>query len=400
MARGKAEKETMMKTLSADQHTRLTRKRYRKEKRFKITCFLALLLACLFLALFLIDIVAKGFPAFRQAEILVEVAYNEESREIPQLAVAEEVRSIVSRGWLRLLPRKMNENPELMDTTQEMWIVAKGEADQYLKGKPNSLKPKEVATLDQLKSEGRTRLVFNSYFFTNGDSKLPEISGILSAAIGSIYVLFLTILFSFPVGVLTAVYLEEFAPDNWMTRTIEVNINNLAAIPSILYGLLGLAIFINTLGVPRSSALAGGLTLGLMSLPVIIISARAAIRAVPDSIREAAIGVGASRLQMVVHHVLPLSLPGILTGSIIALAQAMGETAPLLIVGMMAFIPDAPSGITDASTVLPAQIYTWSSAALRPYAERTAAAIIVLLFVLILLNTTAVLLRKRFERRW
>ena len=389
-----------MKTLSADQHTRLTRKRYRKEKRFKITCGLALLLACLFLAAFLVDIVSKGASAFRQAEVLVEDSFDEQSREIPPAAVSDKVRSLVSRGWLRLLPQKMNKNPELMDTTKELWVVAEGDADQYLKGKPHSLRPKEVAALEELKSEGRTRLVFNHYFFTNGDSKLPEISGILSAAIGSIYVLFLTILFSFPVGVLTAVYLEEFAPDNWMTRIIEVNINNLAAIPSILYGLLGLAIFINTFGVPRSSALAGGLTLGLMSLPVIIISARAAIRAVPDSIREAAIGVGASRLQMVIHHVLPLSLPGILTGSIIALAQAMGETAPLLIVGMMAFIPDAPSGVTDAATVLPAQIYTWSSAALRPYVERTAAAIMVLLLVLIFLNATAVLLRKRFERRW
>jgi phosphate transport system permease protein len=208
------------------------------------------------------------------------------------------------------------------------------------------------------------------------------------------------LLFSFPVGVLTAIYLEEYAPDNWLTRGIEVNINNLAAIPSILYGLLGLAIFINIAGIPRSSAMAGGLTLGLMSLPIIIISSRAAINAVPDSIREAAFGVGASRWQVVTHHVLPQSLPGILTGSIIALAQAMGETAPLLIVGMMAFIPEAPGGFMDSSTVLPAQIYTWSSAALRPYAERTAAAILVLISILILLNATAVLLRKRYEKRW
>jgi len=399
-ARGRADKEDAMKTLSAEEHARLTRQRYKKERRFKVTCMLALVLATLFLAVFLVDILFKGLPAFKQAQVKVQVSFTEQSREIPPAAVSGEVRSLVSRGWLRLLPQKMNENPELMDTTQMVWVVAEGDVDQYLKGKPNSLKPKEVQALEKLKSEGRTRLVFNHYFFTNGDSKLPEISGIMSAAIGSIYVLFLTILFSFPIGVLTAVYLEEFAPDNWMTRTIEVNINNLAAIPSILYGLLGLAIFINTIGVPRSSALAGGLTLGLMSLPVIIISARAAIRAVPDSIREAAIGVGASRLQMVLHHVLPLSLPGILTGSIIALAQAMGETAPLLIVGMMAFIPDAPSGVTDAATVLPAQIYTWSTAALRPYESRTAAAIIVLLAVLILLNATAVLLRKRFERRW
>jgi phosphate transport system permease protein len=379
---------------------KLMRKRYRKEKRFKIYCVTALILACLFLVLFLGDIIAKGHSAFQQAQIKVQLTYSERSKEIPLTAVKQEYTSILSRGWFRMLPKKLNENPGLLGTSQTLWIVAKGDVDQYLKGKPNSLKPSEKELVDRLKAQDRTRFIFNKYFFLNGDSKMPEIAGIKSAAIGTIYVLFLTMLFSFPVGVLTAIYLEEYARDNWLTQTIEVNINNLAAIPSILYGLLGLAIFINTFGIPRSSALVGGLTLGLMSLPVIIISARAAIRAIPDSIREAAFAVGASRWQVVVHHVLPLSMPGILTGSIIALAQAMGETAPLLIVGMMAFIPDAPSGFTDAATVMPAQIYTWSSAALRPYAERTAAAILVLLAVLILLNATAIFLRKKYERRW
>lgn len=389
----------MMKenTGRTDRHTK---KRYRAEKRFRLYCVFALLLACSFLVFFLADLILKGHSAFQQAQIQVEVEYTEKSVDVPMLAVSEDYRPLVSRAWFRKLPGRVSSHPELMGTSKTIWVVAEAEVDQYLKDKPHGLKPDEKEVVDRLQQEGRAKLAFNTYFFTRGDSKLPEVAGIKSAAIGTMYVLFLTMLFSFPVGVLTAIYLEEYAPDNWFTRIIEVNINNLAAIPSILYGLLGLAIFINTFGVPRSSALAGGLTLALMSLPVIIISSRAAIRAVPDSIREAAFGVGASRWQTTIHHVLPYSLSGILTGSIIAMAQAMGETAPLLIVGMMAFIPDAPSGITDAATVLPAQIYTWSSAALRPYEERTAAAILVLLAVLILLNATAVLLRKRYERRW
>ncbi|MGM0425144.1 MAG: phosphate ABC transporter permease PstA [Thermodesulfobacteriota bacterium] len=377
-----------------------TRKRYRAETRFRLYCLFALILGCSFLFVFLADIISKGYSAFRQAEIQVEVNYSEQSQEVPMRAVDAEYRSLVSRAFYRGLAQYISSNPEVMGSSQTIWVLAKADVDQYLKGKPHGLKPKEKQAVQELEQQGRAKLVFNKYFFSSGDSKLPELAGIKSAAIGTVYVLFLTMLFSFPVGVLTAIYLEEYASDNWFTRIVEVNINNLAAIPSILYGLLGLAIFINTFGVPRSSALAGGLTLALMSLPVIIISSRAALRAVPDSIREAALGVGASRWQTTIHHVLPFSLPGILTGSIIAMAQAMGETAPLLIVGMMAFIPDAPSGFTDSATVLPAQIYTWSSAALRPYAERTAAAILVLLSVLVLLNATAIFLRKRFERRW
>ena len=209
-----------------------------------------------------------------------------------------------------------------------------------------------------------------------------------------------TLAFAFPVGVLTAVYLEEFAPKNRWTDLIEVNINNLAAVPSIVFGLLGLAIFINFFGMPRSSPLVGGLTLGLMTLPVIIITTRSALRSVPDTIRQAAFGVGCSRWQVVRDHVLPLSLPGILTGSIIGLAQAMGETAPLIIVGMVAFIPDAPTAITQAATVLPAQIFTWAGEPEQAYVERTAAGILVLLSVLIFLNAAAVMLRKKFERKW
>ncbi|MCF8039738.1 MAG: phosphate ABC transporter permease PstA [Desulfohalobiaceae bacterium] len=385
---------------SGNTSSRRLYKRYRAEKRFKSLCILALCLAVAFLVTFFATLISKGYSAFRQAELRVEISFTEQSRQMPLAAVGDEVRYLVSRGWLRKVPRMLKENPELMDTTQKYWIVAEAEVDQYLKGKANKLRPKQQEVLKRLEAEGRTRLAFNTYFFLNGDSKIPEIAGIKSALIGSVYVLFLTLLFSFPVGVMTAVYLEEFAPDNRFTQAIEVNINNLAAIPSILYGLLGLAIFINTFGVPRSSALAGGLTLGLMTLPVIIITTRAAIRAVPDSIREAALGVGASRWQMVIHHVLPLSFPGILTGTIIGLAQAMGETAPLLIVGMMAFIPDIPGSFTQAATVLPAQIYTWSSSSLRAFESRTAAAILVLLVLLLLMNFLAVYLRQKFQRKW
>jgi phosphate transport system permease protein len=379
---------------------RLLQKRYRAERRFKAYCITALALAATFLVVFFGDIIGKGYSAFVRAQIQVDVTYSEQTVEIPPAAVGDEVRAFVSRGFLRQIPNQVKANPELMGRTVTRWVMADTAVDQYLKGQHTQLKPVEEETIDRLAEAGRVELAFNSMFFTHGDSTMPEMSGIKSAVVGSLLTLFVTMLVSFPIGVMTAVYLEEFASDNRITRAIEVNINNLAAVPSILYGLLGLAVFINFVGVPRSSAVAGGLTLALMTLPVIIISTRAALRAVPDSIREGAFGVGASPVQVVAHHVLPLSLPGILTGSIIGLAQAMGETAPLLIVGMMAFIPDAPGSFTEAATVLPAQIYTWASRPERAFAEITAAGILVLLAVLLTLNTTAVWFRKRFERRW
>ena len=376
------------------------KKRYRQEKIFRLLSVSAILMASAFLVFFLADIIKTGHTALYQTEIQTEVTYNEKTVKSTHLAVPKELSRMVSRGFIRLIPREVDANPELMNSTVTRWIIADDEVDQYMKDKPNRLKDNQIAIVEKLKEEGKIRKAFNTGFFTRGDSKLPEIAGIFSAAIGSVYVLFLTMLFSVPVGVMTAIYLEEFAPDNWFTRIIEVNINNLAAIPSIIFGLLGLAIFINFFGVPRSSALAGGLTLALMTLPVIIISTRAALRSVPDAIRQGAQGVGASPWQVVWHHVLPLSLPGILTGSIIGLAQAMGETAPLLIVGMLAYIPEAPGGITDAATVLPAQIYTWSATSLRAYTERTALGIMVLLSVLLMLNAAAVMIRNKFERKW
>ncbi len=376
------------------------KRRERRDRMFVGYSYAAIFLAGAFLVFFFADIVRTAWSAFEQAELRVELHYNEEAKEMGDYALSEEMSYLVSRGVTRLIPNQMRENRSLLGTTQEKWVLADAEVDQYLKGKPNRLKKKERQLVDRLRDEGHARLAFNIGFFENGDSKLPEMAGIWAAAVGSMYVLIITFLFSFPLGVATAIYLEEFAPDNRFMQIIEVNINNLAAIPSILFGLLGLSIFINFMGVPRSSALAGGLTLSLMTLPVIIISTRAAILAIPDSIREGALALGATRWQMVLTNVLPLSLPGILTGTIIGLARAIGETAPLMIVGMMAYIPEAPDGFTSAATVLPAQIYTWSSDSLRAFTERTSAGIIVLLAVMLLMNGVAIYLRNKYETKW
>jgi phosphate transport system permease protein len=374
--------------------------RRRADRRFHAFGILAIVIASLFLLVFFIDIIGKGHTAFLQANVEIELHYNKKSSVNYRLAVDKEFQEIVSRAVLRVVPKRMKDNPALVDTKETTWVLATADVDQYLKGKATRLEDREKAVVDRLKKEGRIKLRFNSGFFTRGDSKLPETAGIRSAVVGSLYVLLITLVCSVPIGVMTAVYLEEFALDNKWTRLVEVNINNLAAIPSILFGLLGLSIIIGFFGVPRSSALAGGITLGLMVLPIIIIASRAALRAVPCSIREGATGVGASKWQVVQHHVLPLAMPGIMTGIIISLAQAMGETAPLLIVGLMAYIPDAPGSVLEGATVLPAQIYTWFSDSQRAFTERTAAGILVLLAVLLTLNGGAIWLRKLTERRW
>ncbi|MDD3310906.1 phosphate ABC transporter permease PstA [Pseudodesulfovibrio sp.] len=376
------------------------KKRAGRDKRFIAFSYAAILLAGAFLVFFFVDIVHSAWPAFEQAELRVEVNYNDQARKMGDNALDENVSYLVSRGFTRLIPNLLREDPSLLGTSEDKWVLADSEVDQYLKGKPNRLRKAERQLVDTMRAEGRARLAFNKGFFLNGDSKLPEMAGIWAAAVGSLYVLIITLAFSFPLGVATAIYLEEFAPDNRLMQVVEVNINNLAAIPSILFGLLGLSIFINFMGVPRSSALVGGLTLSLMTLPVIIISTRAAILAIPDSIREGALALGATRWQMVITNILPLSLPGILTGTIIGLARAIGETAPLMIVGMMAYIPEAPDGFTSAATVLPAQIYTWSSDSMRAFTERTSAGIIVLLAVMLLMNGAAIYLRNKYETKW
>lgn len=290
-----------------------------------------------------------------------------------------------------LIPLESEASVQPEDWTLLSYVIA--ESDRRVKDN-------EVAWIETLREQGQVRTVFNTPFFTEADSREPEQAGIWGAVVGSFLTLVITLTLAFPVGVLAAIYLEEFAPKNRLTDLIEVNINNLAAVPSIVFGLLGLAMFLNFFGLPRSAPLVGGMVLALMTLPTVIIASRAALKAVPPSIREAALGVGASKVQTVTHHVLPLAMPGILTGTIIGMAQALGETAPLLMIGMVAFIADVPGGFTDAATVLPVQIFLWADAPERAFVAKTSAAIMVLLAFLIFMNAMAVVLRKRFERRW
>jgi phosphate transport system permease protein len=297
--------------------------------------------------------------------------------------------------------------PSLVGRSQEVRLLLSDAADLYLKSRGETNPPDtgglsaaQVGWLETHRGEGRIERVFATRFFRSGDSREPELAGVWGAVVGSFWTLIVTLVLSFPIGTATALYLEEFAPRSRWTDWIEVNINNLAAVPSIVFGLLGLAVFIQILGLPRSAPLVGGLVLSLMTLPTIIIVTRAALRAVPGSIREAAYGVGASRHQVVLHHVLPLAMPGMLTGTIIGMARALGESAPLLMIGMVAFIVDIPKGVTDAATALPVQVFLWSDSPERGFVEKTSGAIIVLLAFLVVMNTTAVILRKRFERRW
>jgi phosphate transport system permease protein len=300
-------------------------------------------------------------------------------------------------------------NPGLLGQSRELWLPADDEVDLFVKaggtagtvaGEEQRLSEQQINWLGKLQAEGRLEKRFNTTFFTGGDSREPELAGIWGATKGSFFMLIVTLLLSFPLGVAAAIYLEEFAPRSWLVDVIEVNINNLAAVPSIVFGLLGLAVFINFFGLPRSAPLVGGLVLTLMTLPVIIIASRAAIKSVPPSVREAALGVGASKMQMVFHHVLPLALPGMMTGAIIGMARALGESAPLLMIGMVAFIVEVPSGALSPSTALPVQIYLWADSPERAFVERTSAAIMVLLAFLLVMNAAAVWLRNRFERRW
>jgi len=376
------------------------KRRNQKAAIFKSMTIFAIIFSISFLIFFLVDLVRAGYPAFVQTYIQMELEVNEELVESPYSALDGKYLKIVSRAWLRDLPAEIKKNPSWMNTKHTFWMLANSEVDQYMKGKESRTSERDRKVVDALNAEGKIDLKFNTIFLATGDSKIPENSGIYSAIIGSILTMIVTILIAFPIGVMTAIYLEEFAPENRLTNIIEVNINNLAAIPSILFGLLGLAIFINFFGVPRSSPLVGGMTLALMSLPVIIVSSKAALKSVPASIRQAGFGLGLTKWQIVRDHVLPVAMPGILTGSIISIARAIGETAPLIIVGMIAFVPDAATSFTDAATVLPAQVFTWAGMPEKAYLERTAAAIVVLLALLLSLNAVAIYLRKKFERKW
>ncbi len=412
-------------------------RRHAAEKRFKWYGIGAISLGLLFLALLFVDIVGKGYSAFQQTYIRLDIDFDpaildpqgEKNSQtlaranysglikqtlrntFPNVDGRREKRALyklVSSGAAFQLRDRVLEDTALIGTVQPVWLIADDTVDAFVKGhidrtldeSDRPFKDNQIEWLEKFMAMGHVEKRFNTILFTNGDSREPELAGIRGALMGSFFTLLITLALSFPIGVATAVYLEEFAPKNRWTDLIEVNINNLAAVPSIVFGLLGLAVFINFFGLPRSAPLVGGLVLTLMTLPTIIIASRAALKSVPPSIREAALGVGASKVQMVLHHVLPLAMPGMLTGSIIGMAQALGETAPLLMIGMVAFIVDIPGSPVDPATVLPVQIFLWADLPERAFVERTSAAIMVLLGFLILMNALAVFLRKKFERRW
>ena len=348
------------------------RRRYAAERRFRWIGLGAILLSAGFLALLLISMVTRGAGGFIETQVFADPANPAEAVWVSELVAAG---TAGGRGW--------------RTASAEMDAAAKGDGP-----------PEAEAAYSSLKQEGRARKRFNLPFLTSADATDPAAVGIWGAFKGSLLTMLVTIAIAFPVGVLSAIYLEEYAPRNRWTDLIEVSINNLAAVPSIIFGLLGLAVFLNTMHMPRSAPLVGGLTLALMTMPVIVIAGRNAIKSVPPSIRDAALGVGASRIQVVYHHVLPLALPGILTGTIIGMARALGETAPLLMIGMRAFIATPPGGFADPATVLPVQIFLWSDEVSRGFVEKTSAAIIVLLVFLLAMNGVAIYLRNRFERRW
>lgn len=376
------------------------KRRHLQDKIFKYISMSALLFSIAFLLIFFTDIISKGLPSYKQSYIELPVKYNSETVADSTYAIDEKHYELVSRAWYRDMPKYVKENPSVMNKTQNEWVLADDEVDQYMKGHANTLTEEQKITIEELKKQNKVDSKFNTIFFATGDSKIPENSGFLASAIGSILTILVCIAFAFPIGVMSAIYLEEFKKDNRLSHIIEININNLAAVPSILFGLLGLAVFINFFGLPRSSALVGGLTLALMTLPVIIVAGRTALRSVPASIRQAAYGLGLTKWQVVKDHVLPLGMPGILTGSIIGIARAMGETAPLIIVGMIAFIPDIPTSFTQAATVMPAQIFTWAGMPEGAYIERVSGAIIVLLAILLTMNAVAIYFRKKYEIKW
>ena len=409
-------------------------RRRRTEVLFRAFGVAATMVGVFFLIAFFWTLLAQGSSAFVQTFVELEVEFSEDvlapggeldlqfadfdgiarsalRQNFPEVSGRNDRRALyrlISIGAGYQIKDAIENDPDLLGETLVMQVPAAANVDMLLKENIDRTVPEEqrplsdqqIAWIDTLVAAGRLETKFNRALFVNGDSREPELAGIRGALMGSFYMLLITIALSFPVGTAAAIYLEEFAPKNRWADLIEVNINNLAAVPSIVFGLLGLAVFINWIGIPRSAPLVGGLVLSLLTLPVIIIASRAAIKAVPPSIREAALGLGASRMQVVFHHVLPLAMPGMLTGAIIGMSRALGESAPLLMIGMVAFIVDVPASLSDPATALPVQIYLWADSPERAFAERTSAAIIVLLGFLLLMNLAAVIVRKKVERHW
>ncbi len=415
----------------------LLRRRYRAETRFRWYGISATVAALFFLGAMLISIVIIGHSAFRQTYLKLDIFFDpqilavdgkiDENRlrhadysalvktslreMFPAVTERREQRqlyALVSRGAADSLREQVVANPDLIGSRASLWLLSSDDVDLFVKGEISQETPEQERQLSDLQlqwasqivANGAAELRFNTAFFTTGDSREPETAGIWGAVAGSFYTLIVTMVLSFPIGIMAALYLQEFAPKNRITDMIEVNINNLAAVPSIVFGLLGLAVFLNFLQMPRSAPLVGGIVLALMTLPTIIIAARAAILAVPPSIREAALAIGASPMQTALHHVVPLAAPGMMTGAILGMARALGETAPLLMIGMVAFIADVPGGVMDAATVLPVQIFLWADSPERAFVAKMAAGIMVLLTFLITMNLLAVVLRRKFEQKW
>ena len=410
--------------------------RLAKEKRFKAYGIISIITALTLLTILFVSIFSQGYTAFQETRIQLPVYFDQEILDPNKTSDWNNIKKanfngLVKQSLRNLFPevsgrsnkRKLykivsssaeyqirnivNNDLSIIGSKQNIWVLADDDVDMLIKGNINRNLPEnerriddqELIWIEYLESENLIKKVFNKTLFTSGDSSESEQSGILVALLGSFYALLITLVLSFPIGIATAVYLEEFAPkDNKFVDFIEVNINNLAAVPSIIFGLLGLAIFLNFFEMPRSAPLVGGMVLSLMTLPRIIIPARAALKSVPPSIREGALGLGASNVQAVFNHVLPIATPGMLTGTIIGMAQALGESAPLLVIGMVAFIVDIPQGFTDPATALPVQIYLWADTPERGFVERTAAVIMVLLIFLVLMNSLAIYLRKKFEK--
>ena len=398
-------------------------RRYASERRFRALGFIAVALSVAFLAFLLFTMAAKGLGGFSHTEARLQldlpksdvildpatlkgadaaqiVAQANLEGALTQAAIANygpAAGEMFGESGVRELGRKLIADPSLLSHRAEVWLPVSGKIDVAAKGDGA---PEQEAIVAAIKAKDGLRRTFNLDFLTASDATDPSVVGVWGALKGSFLTIIVTMGLAFPIGVLSALYLEEFARRNRWTDLVEVSINNLAAVPSIIFGLLGLAVFLNLMNLPRSAPLVGGLTLALMTMPVIVIAGRNAIKSVPPSIRDAALGVGASKMQVVFHHVLPLALPGILTGTIIGMARALGETAPLLMIGMRAFIAAPPSGITDPATVLPVQIFLWSDEVDRAFVQNTSAAIIVLLVFMLMMNGLAIYLRNRFERRW
>jgi phosphate transport system permease protein len=413
------------------------KKRHRAEKRFRWIGLFAISVGLVFIAVLFTSVIQIGFTAFTQTMVQLDVFIDPDvidpkgTKEASVIAKGDfrsitrtalfstfpdvksrrnkrQLHKILSSGAEFQIREKVLEDPSLIGKSIPIWVTASDDIDMIVKGKTKRdasaqtrrLSEKQMGWFLALESQGKIEAQFNSTFFVGGDSREPELAGIAVALAGSVFSILVCLFFAVPFGLMAAVYLEEFAPKNRWTTILEVNINNLAAVPSIVFGLLGLAVFLNVFEFPRSTPLVGGMVLALMTLPTIIITGRSALMAVPPSIREAALAIGASPVQTVFHHVLPLAMPGVLTGIIIGTARALGETAPLLMVGMVAFIVDLPNSVTAPATALPVQIFLWADQPERSFEERTAAAIIVLLIFICLMNLVAVLLRKKFETRW